>query len=117
MRAGIQNEIAEPKYSIIARNSRQIAPQNGKIDGREELDDVTSQDIAIAPGKKSTAIQCLMDALAAPVGIGIGNEAALIERFQNIHQRMMHHPIRKRRGGNDPWLGIGDGEAAIAART
>ena len=85
------------------------------VDGGKELLDIALQHIAMAAGEVLAAVQRPMGAFAHAVGVGVVDEAALEERLHNIAERMVHHPITKGRGRNQPPLGFVDGEAGIGA--
>ncbi len=63
--------------------------------------------------------QCLqpvhgaMGPLSVPVGVAVGNEAALEQRLHQVAQRMVDHPVGEGRGTDPPALRLGDLEVDI----
>ncbi len=53
-------------------------------------------------------------ALADPVGVGIGDEAALEERLDDVAQRVVDDPVAERGGGDQSPFGLVDVEGVVA---
>ena len=73
---------------------------------------VALQHIAEAAGELLAAVQGAVGALAHPVGIAVVDEAALEDRLDDVAQGMVHHPVAKGRGADQPPLGLVDVEAS-----
>ena len=68
-------------------------------------------------GKVLAAIQGGVRAFSYPAGIGVIDEPPLEDRFDDVAQGVVHHPIPKRRGGNQAGLGVVNAEVAVFAGT
>ncbi len=58
-----------------------------------------------------------MGALAPAAGVGVKNKGAVEDRFDDVAQRMVHHPVAVRGGADQTPFGIVNPEVTISAVT
>ena len=75
--------------------------------------DMPVQHIAIAARKTLAAVQRPVAAFSHSIGIGMGYEAALEERLDEIAQRVVDHPVAEGRGRDQPAFGFVDIKTGI----
>ena len=78
------------------------------VDAGKELAHIALQDVAVAAGILLAAIQGAVRAFADPVGVAVVDEAALKERLDHVAQGVVHDPVAKGRGADQPPLGLVD---------
>ena len=81
------------------------------------LADVTLQHVAMLASEGLAAIQRAVSTLAQAIGIAVVDEAALEERPNDAHQRMVDHPVTEGSGGDEARLGLRDAETAVGSGT
>ena len=86
------------------------------VDRREIAVDVAAQHMAEAVAERLVSAYGAVRAPALAVGIAVVDEAALEQGFAHRVQRLVHHPVAKRRGGDDPALRIVDRKLLVAPR-
>jgi len=69
----------------------------------------------IAPGELLAALHGAMGALAGPVGVRIKDKTPFPDRFDQVAQGMVYHPVAERRSRNQAALGIVDEKAVVSA--
>jgi hypothetical protein len=89
--------------------------QDGVIDGGEMTHDVQAQYVAEVPGEGLQPIDRSVGAFTEPVGVAVGNEAALEPGFDDVAQGVVDDPVAKRGGTDQTPLGLMDHEMGIAA--
>ncbi len=74
------------------------------------------QHIRILPRKLLCAIHRRVRAFADAARIRVENKSSFKQRLDDLTQRMMHHAVAKRRGGNQARLGVVNAKRKILAR-
>ena len=95
-----QDRVDQPQHRLVADHLGQAFAQDGVIQRRKVLDDVQAQHVAIAPGELLQPVHRPMRALPHAIGVAVEDEATLERRLDHVAQRVMHHPIPKRRGAD-----------------
>lgn len=72
-----QDLFDEPEGVGVADAVRQFFVEDGVVNGRKELMDITLQYIGVAAGKVLGAVKRFVRAFAGPVGVGVVDKAAL----------------------------------------
>ena len=83
------------------------------IDAIEKFFHVHAQIPGPAAQEALRAANRRMRALVAAGGVGVEDEAVLVERLENGHHRVMHDPVAERRHGDGAALGIAHLEKAV----
>ncbi len=83
------------------------------IDRREELPQVTFQDVAVRASEVLKAVHGGVRSLAFAAGIAVVDERPLEDWFQHVAQRVMDHAIAERGGADHPSLGLKDFKRAV----
>ncbi len=83
--------------------------------GVEELADVALEEIPVFPRKAKRTIHRRQLSLALPAGVGVEHKPLLDPRLQNVHERMVQHPLAERRRAHDALFRLIDGEPAVFA--
>lgn len=68
------------------------------VDAGEILRNIRSQRKAVTITVALVLLQCAVGTLSDAIGIGVGNKSALENRADDGVERVMHHPVTKRRG-------------------
>jgi hypothetical protein len=99
-RAGGQNAVAQFQHGLVADEPGELGAQEGVINGGEVLFEVALQHVAPAAGELLAAVERAVRAFAEAVGVSICDEAPFPDRLGDVGERMMHHAVSKRRGGD-----------------
>jgi hypothetical protein len=83
---------------------------------REELDDVGLEVIRVSSQQLLGAVEGAVRAFAFPTGKALREEPPLVERFQHVHDRVMHHAVPERRSADLAFLRVEHVEVAVGAR-
>ena len=86
------------------------------IDGREVLDDIETQHIAIAARQVLQPIHGAVRAFRGTVGITVGDKTALEPGLDDVAQGMVHDAVAEWRSADFALLGFMDVEVQIGAR-
>ena len=71
--------------------------------------------VFVAACEGAVAIDRRMGALTPAAGVGVKNKGAVEYRFDDVAQRMVHHPVAVGGGADQPPFGIVNPEVTISA--
>ena len=110
------NSLHQPAHIIVMACLGQNVIENRMIDGREVLDNIETQHIAMAAREVLQSIHGAVRAFPDAVGITVGNKTALEPGLDDVAQGMVHNPVTEGCGADFPLLGFMDVEMQIGAR-
>ena len=113
--SAVDNAANQPQQNRICHDTAQASQHDFMIDRREELDDIGFQIPREPPQELLSPSDGSMRAFSFATRIAVKNEASFKDRFQHIHNRMMHNAIWKWSGTDQPRLGLGHMEMMILA--
>ena len=114
--ATVNDEIQEPEGLRAFEVPTSDGLENLMVNGREVFADVALEDVAAGAGKAGEALEGSVGAVAAAVGVAIGNEAGLDQRQDDIAEGMVDDAVSVGGCGDDAGLGVEDLEATVATR-
>jgi hypothetical protein len=109
------HDLADQRYqfSIADRPGKQFQ-QDVMIHVREEANDIRFQIMCVPAEINLSPIQRAMGALAAPAGVTVVNEAAFVDWFQDLDNRVMQHSVSKWRCADLSRFGILDEKMMVS---
>ena len=112
----VDDRVDEPQGACAPDAPAHVRLQHRVVDGWEVAVEVATQHRRVAVAEALVAGHRPVRALAEAVGVAVEDEAALEDGLDDRAQRMVHHPVPERGGGDRARLGVADGDFHIAPR-
>ena len=106
----INEEKEKPEKIGVPEQAGELIFQNLVIDGLEAFPDVEFEKEREVPAESLGLPDGTVSSLTGPTSITVKDEPSLEDRFCDVEDGMMNHPITKVGGADQPLLGIPDGE-------
>jgi len=115
--AAVEDALEEDEGAVASDHATHRPLEDGMIDRGEKPHDVHTQAVAVSARPPVSTVHGGVRALTLATRIRVGDEAALEERVEYANDGVVHDPIAKGCGGDEPPLGLVNVERAIGART